>query len=130
MKLFYPTVRLVDGGYEGDLAFQGQVEVFYNGIWGRVCASGWDLQDANVVCRQLGFAGAVEATASGAFRRPTKWLSGVQCTGDESSLIECSKTGWGTYFCSQYKYAGVVCSAGDKKYIMFCCSLVYIVCIS
>ena len=44
-------IRLV-GGVEPR---EGQVEVCYNGIWGRVCSQGWSYSNAAVVCRQLGY---------------------------------------------------------------------------
>ena len=44
-------VRLVDGPHEG------QVELCLNGVWYLVCSNGWDVNDAKVVCRQLGYDG-------------------------------------------------------------------------
>ena len=32
---------------------EGQVDMCYNGVWGRVCADGWNKMAANIVCNQL-----------------------------------------------------------------------------
>ena len=53
-------VRLVNKtGYEVDVA--GRVEVYYGGEWGSICVYNWDLVDAIVICRQLGYARAIRA---------------------------------------------------------------------
>ena len=93
----------------------GRLEVYYSGRWGTVCDDGWDIRDANVACRQLGFGYALAANCCAAFG----WGSGsillddLACTGSESSLVSCTHRGIGTHNCWRGKNAGVICSHGE-----------------
>lgn len=44
-------LRLVDGSGP----HEGRVEVCVNQVWGTICSIGWSNEDANVVCKQLGY---------------------------------------------------------------------------
>ena len=118
-SIFYATVRLVDKDNHG-LPSKGRVELFHNGAWGTVCDDNWDLRDANVVCRQLGFAGAVAANTSAAFGagRGKIWMDEMRCRGNESSLMECRHSGWGINNCGHSEDAGVMCTTGDTYKII------------
>ena len=100
-------IRLANGG-----ANYGRVEVFYKGIWGTVCDDYWDLNDAHVVCRQLGFPSASSAPPSAQYGQGTDpmWLDDVQCNGGEASLFDCTHRGWGVVGCSHTEDASVVCN--------------------
>ena len=94
----------------------GRVEVFYNGTWGTVCDDSWDLQDADVVCRQLGYNGALSAPRAAAFEKGTGpiWLDDVGCFGNEKSIFQCGHQGWGVENCWHSEDAGVVCRPKGK----------------
>lgn len=96
----------------GDSANEGRVEIFYRGQWGTVCDNLWDLMDASVVCRALGFQNATEALGRAAFGPGTGpvMLDEVVCTGTESSLAECRSLGWLKSNCRHAQDAGVVCT--------------------
>ena len=46
-------VRLVQ--LDGDMENEGRVEFCSGGQWGQLCYDSWDSNDAEVVCRQLGY---------------------------------------------------------------------------
>ncbi|XP_028408892.1 galectin-3-binding protein B-like [Dendronephthya gigantea] len=91
----------------------GRLEVFYGGQWGTVCDDGWDINDAQVACRQLGFPGARQALQGGGVPAGLGrvWLDEVGCTGTELNLSNCSHDGLGTNDCGHSEDAGVVCSS-------------------
>ena len=97
----------------------GRVEVQHKGVWGTICGVSWDLQDANVVCRQLRFEGAFAASrnAGSGPRTGPVWLNEVRCVGNESSISECVHIGWRDHDCWHNYDAGVVCRPTSKAMI-------------
>ena len=111
-NLFYiVTVRLVNGSTE----YEGRVEVNHNGEWGTVCDDGWDLNDAQVVCSQLGINGLPPVRHDVFYGQGSGriWLNKLNCIGTELTIEECSHGGWGTENCSHSEDAGVKCFTGN-----------------
>jgi hypothetical protein len=110
----------LQGPFSADGA--GRVEVFYNDKWGTVCDDRWDMADARVVCRQLGFKYTIKAVQGGSDHVPdstgTIWLDEVNCTGSELSLSSCSHNGWGDEDCWHTEDAGVICSSTTGKILL------------
>ncbi|XP_008562509.1 PREDICTED: T-cell differentiation antigen CD6-like, partial [Galeopterus variegatus] len=87
---------------------EGQVEVYFRGLWSTVCDSEWYPPEADVLCRALGCGTVVE--------RPKGLphsLSGrmyYSCTGAEPTLANCSWRFNNSNLCSQSLAARVLCS--------------------
>ena len=101
------AVRLVGGSDNAT----GRVEVYYNGAWGTVCDDDWDISDARVVCRQLGFRYPLNAYRNAHYGQGTGpiLLNRVNCLGSESSLFSCKHSGVGNHNCGHSKDASVRC---------------------
>ena len=97
-------IRLVGGSGP----HEGRVEVYRNNTWGTVCDDDWNLQDAAVVCHQLGYINATAALGFGAGSGPILF-SELTCIGNESIITECHHLLTGVRHCTHSEDVGVVC---------------------
>ncbi|XP_052551819.1 deleted in malignant brain tumors 1 protein-like [Tympanuchus pallidicinctus] len=88
-------LRLADGGGP----CEGRVEMKLRGRWGTVTDDAWDMDDAEVVCQQLGCGSAAGAFFASQFRSVDGpiMLAFIDCRGDEAALWNCNIRGWGPY---------------------------------
>ena len=80
----HSLIRLVGGA--GANPSEGRVEVFHNGTWGTICQSHWNVNDGNVVCRELGFARSLSFPGFSTFAGGTGQVRGGQGGGSEGGV--------------------------------------------
>ncbi|XP_058708401.1 scavenger receptor cysteine-rich type 1 protein M130-like isoform X10 [Poecile atricapillus] len=107
-------LRLAGGGSP----CAGRVEVKLQGRWGSVGDDSWDMEDAEVVCQQLGC-----GSAAGAYFVLDRFDPGdgpvnmamVDCRGFEATLWDCEIRGWGPYNISFRDFdTAVVCTGFSR----------------
>ncbi|XP_042360679.1 galectin-3-binding protein A-like [Plectropomus leopardus] len=111
------------GPQEGDVRLfggsvsEGRVEVYHDGKWGTVCDDGWDMAEAQVVCRQLRFPGAKSVLIGRTYGKAPGpiWLDDLTCEGTEKHLITCTFKGWGETDCSHKEDVGVICETSSTN---------------
>ncbi|XP_038056795.1 deleted in malignant brain tumors 1 protein-like [Patiria miniata] len=116
------SVRLMGGPSR----FEGRVEVYHihadtQPMWGTICNDYWDIYDAQVVCRQLGYGNAQVAVDDGdrLYGKGTGsvLLETVTCYGTESTLASCLTPGWHVHNCGHNEDVGVICEYADSSYV-------------
>lgn len=114
----WPQLQLVNGSGR----CSGRVEVFYHGQWGRVCDDHWDMNEADVVCRQLNCGRALAAPVKAQFGEGEGkfLLDDVDCTGRESFLGQCPHSDWSVHNCGPGEDASVVCSGNGRLSLRGC----------
>ena len=102
------SIRLVNGNN----ASEGRVEITLQGQWGTVCDDLWDIREATVVCKQLGFLDAISAVGGAEFGEGSGpiQLDNLLCVGNESTLINCSSKLIKQHSCNHSQDAGVRCN--------------------
>ena len=87
------------------------MEIYYNHTWGTVCDDYWDINDAHVVCRQLGFHAALSAYGIARYGQATTsiLLDDIDCLGNELSLLTCQHSGIRNHNCDHSEDASVQC---------------------
>lgn len=96
----------------GNDSCSGRVEILRDEIWGTVCDTYWDLQDAAVVCNHLRCGVALSAPGGALFGEGNGsiWKDIHECRGNEMRLNDCLVSSWGHRPCTHKNDAGVICS--------------------
>ena len=97
-------VRLVDG----PIQYEGRIEIQHQTAgWATICDDLWNVRDARVECRMLGFSGG--ETAGFLWWSVPIGLDNVQCNGTELHLLLCESSDWGDTDCWHWQDVSVRC---------------------
>jgi len=95
----------------------GTVKVYHAGRWGTVCDDRFDEEDAEVLCRQMGFRHGMKYRIRHPYyqrlpqaARMVIWLDNVYCNGTESDIADCRHNGWGRHNCGHHEDQTIGCA--------------------
>ncbi|KAJ8982219.1 hypothetical protein NQ317_013521 [Molorchus minor] len=101
---------------------EGRIEVTAFGKTGYICDDNFGIDDANVLCKELGYPlGAAEIRGNSYYAKDLKenntlyMMDDLDCFGNESTLLDCNFLGWGIHNCRDQEIAGVLCKTPQGK---------------
>lgn len=86
---------------------KGAIEIFHDGVWGSICGTTNDDSIGVIACKQLGYTAGYKRNYCCDYNSDSVkiWVNKMTCTGNETSLKNCSFAyGTDTFSCtSRYK---------------------------
>lgn len=108
-KCTFGDIRLIDGTEETN----GRVEICIGGYWGTICDEEFDVLDAQIVCKQLGYPyQGAEVKYNAFFGGGTDHgiaLTSLGCHGNENMIISCNYNTGSAITCNHDDDVGVIC---------------------
>ena len=99
-------IRLVNGA----TSYQGRVEVLVDRKWNTICGDYFDIKDAHVVCKTLGFPSAIVVRDRAYFGKGKgKVIRKLDCTGVEDDITNCKLNVAPADKCGHGEDVGVEC---------------------
>ena len=109
-------LKLINGGDDSTVDI---VHVKINGTWGGICDDGFGFNEANVICRQLGYYMGAKNVTRGQGTNPDDLISlhDMTCKGDEKHISECDFEDHSAHnhACVGTEKAGLKCRKAEKK---------------
>ncbi|EHB18643.1 Scavenger receptor cysteine-rich type 1 protein M130 [Heterocephalus glaber] len=114
----YTEMRLANG----KSSCEGRVELKVFGVWGSLCGSHWNMEDAHVLCQQLKCGIALSTPEGAHFGREhgQAWRHIFHCNGTEEHMGDCPVTALGASLCSEGQVASVICSGNQSQRLLPC----------
>ena len=83
-----------------------------NGLtWKSVCDDSFDINAAQVACRDMGYSGSVLSFTVGVYASESDFgWDELRCRGDEMALSDCRHQAWGMHDCGGAEHVALVCN--------------------
>ena len=99
------------------------MEIYYKGSWGTICGKSFGQNEADTICRQLGYKKADYCCSMYPMGQGIIWLYWVKCpTGQESHILHCNRSNWGESFyciCPHTEDVGLTCLGKIYLHLLF-----------
>ncbi|XP_075139571.1 scavenger receptor cysteine-rich type 1 protein M130-like [Leptodactylus fuscus] len=110
-KGIFNGYKFINGGE----SCSGRVVVLHEGQWMALCKSYWNLQAANVLCRQMNCGTVSSLPDEGYFESHNLTVPyRFYCTGTEYHLGDCNTTALGNHKCPPRDTASIICTGENE----------------